>query len=51
MAKKDKKEVEEAVEKVVKEVKAEKIPVKIVGAKKRLVTGRGGKTWYEDIED
>ena len=53
MAKKDKKEVKEAIEKVVKEVKAEDIPVEVVADKpqgKRLVTGRGGKTWYEDIK-
>tara|TARA_R110000824_G_scaffold26366_1_gene90681 strand:+ start:273 stop:434 length:162 start_codon:yes stop_codon:yes gene_type:complete len=52
MVKKDKKEVKEAVEKVVEEVKAENIPVKIVEAPKgkRLVTGRGGKEWYEDME-
>ena len=52
MVKKDKKEVKEAVEKVVEEVKAEKIPVEVVTAAKgkKLVTGRSGKTWYEDIE-
>ena len=52
MVKKDKKEVKDAVEKVVEEVKAEAIPVEIVAHKgKKLVTGKGGKEWYEDIED
>ena len=58
MAKKDKKEVKEAVEKVVEEVKAEEIPVEVVAEKevktptpkgKRLVSV-GGKEWYEDIK-
>ena len=52
MVKKDKKEVKEAVEKVVEEVKAEDIPVEVVAEKpkgKRLVSA-GGKEWYEDIE-
>ena len=52
MVKKDKKEEKGAVEKVVEEVKAEAIPVEIVVHKgKKLVTGKGGKEWYEDIKD
>ena len=49
MVNKDKKEVKEAVEKVVEEVKAEKIPVEVVSSKgKKLFLHESGQMGHMD---
>ena len=55
MAKKDKKEVKEAVEKVVEEVKAEDIPVVVVKEKapkgRKMITHETGQLGYYDDDN
>ena len=51
-----KKEVKEAVKKVVEEVKAEEIPVEVVAEEKpkapfRRLVAAGGQEWYVDEND
>ena len=49
---KDKKEVKEAVEKVVEEVKADDIPVKIVSQKgKKMIIHESGQMGYYDDDN